>query len=185
MPKKDSMSIVYISPPDEPYFNRLVDVRPSSGLEPVRFDVALHRGAWITGRVTDKETGEGVRVYIEYIPYLDNPHADAIERFNKESGSRGYEFNWSEQDRHDVMFPDGDFRVLGLPGHGLLGVRAISSIEYIRGVGADSLHGVRGDEEVARAHTGVSPELNNVTREIWHDSESESATYDFQLDRVP
>ena len=62
-----------------PYFGRTFEAPSTAGLEPIRLDVSLHRGVWITGRVMDKATGEGVHVYVEYVPFRENPHADAVE----------------------------------------------------------------------------------------------------------
>ena len=48
-------------------------------------DVAMRRGAWITGRVVDASTGEGVGADVNYFTFEDNPHLDTDGRVSWET----------------------------------------------------------------------------------------------------
>ena len=65
--------IRFVPNEDQPFLIRTVAVPDTPGLDPVRLDVDLRRGQWITGRVTDKATGKPVFSRIEYFPWLKNP----------------------------------------------------------------------------------------------------------------
>ena len=45
----------------------------------MRLDIDLHHGVWITGRITDKATGEPVPAFVQYAPFLSNKHAAIAE----------------------------------------------------------------------------------------------------------
>ena len=57
LPKGNGHRLIVYPPLDRPYFitDRL-EVKAGPGLEPVRFDIALKRGLWITGKVSDATT---------------------------------------------------------------------------------------------------------------------------------
>ena len=52
--------LVAVPGEDRPYFQRVVPVGDPPGIGAVVVDVELHRGIWITGKVTDKASGEPV-----------------------------------------------------------------------------------------------------------------------------
>ena len=60
MPKGAENRIWIVPNEHQPYFMRDVDVPDPVGLGPVRMEIELHRGIWITGRVTDGATGAPV-----------------------------------------------------------------------------------------------------------------------------
>jgi hypothetical protein len=93
-------------------------------LEPVRVDFALKRGTWIRGRVTDKATGKPVRAKVRYAAFRDNPHL---------RGAPGFDGSARAATR-----ADGSFTVLGLPGRGLLAVKAEED-RFLPSVGADRI----------------------------------------------
>ena len=67
MPKGEGNKILAIPADDQPYFQREFEVPTAAGLEPVRFDLELHRGVPIRGRLTDKISGapvEGARMHL-------------------------------------------------------------------------------------------------------------------------
>jgi hypothetical protein len=105
------------------------NVGDSPGLDPVTADIALKRGVWIMGKVIDKATGKAVRAQVQYAVFEDNPHRQKSPALASES---------AETD------PDGRFRLVGLPGRGLLATRA-SGEGYCMAVGADKIKGL--DEE--------------------------------------
>ncbi len=133
LPKGDGHKLSVYPSLEQPYFiTDSLKVPAGPGLEPVQFDIALHRGVWITGRVTDSQTGRAVRAAIHYYPYLANQHAQAFPNFRPNTISA----NWTgHRYRTD---PDGRFRVVGLPGRGIVAVKSFDRT-YRLGAGTDRL----------------------------------------------
>jgi protocatechuate 3,4-dioxygenase beta subunit len=86
----------------------------SEGLAPIALDFELVRGIRVTGRVTDKTTGKPVPAALWYTPLADNKF------FLTLPGKDWYQYS-SQGLRTE---PDGSFRVLALPGSGLIRFRA-------------------------------------------------------------
>jgi beta-lactamase regulating signal transducer with metallopeptidase domain len=122
---------------DRPYFGNEVDIPETAGLEPVTIDIKLKRGLWITGRVTEKGTAKPVPARVQYFPYGSNSFVNADE-WRVFEGSRP-----TDESRH-VTRPDGTYRILGLPGHGIVGASAVS-LSYLSGVGASEIPGMAKD----------------------------------------
>ena len=87
------------------------DVPDRPGLEPLTVDIELRRGVWIEGKITDKATGRPVRGAVEYFALSGNPNLRDYPGF-----SGGMTLN------HVRPIPDGSYRVVGLPGPGLVAV---------------------------------------------------------------
>jgi beta-lactamase regulating signal transducer with metallopeptidase domain len=121
--------LVVVRNPDQPYFGNEVDIPQTAGLDPVTLDIKLKRGLWITGRVTDKVTGKPISAIVHYFPYVSNPFVtkDEWRRINEQS--------------HRVTRSDGTYRIVGLPGRAIVGVRA-SQMQYLPGVGASKIPGM-------------------------------------------
>jgi hypothetical protein len=98
---------------DSPLLARLVRVPDTDGLTPITFDIELARGIVVTGRVIDKATGKGVAGGIRFVPLPDN-------KFFGKPGFDSY--------RHERLMsstnPDGSFRLVVIPGSGVLMVQA-------------------------------------------------------------
>ncbi len=113
-------------PRDEnlPYLRARVEVGEASGTGPIRLDINLKRGVWVTGRVIEEETGKPVRAQVEYFVFVDNPHLDDYPAFR-----------WS------MIHPqfagrDGVFHFVAFPGPGVIAARAKDV--YIQGAGVDT-----------------------------------------------
>ena len=75
-PNNANYVTIYVAVPDPP------------GIAPVSLEINLHKGIWIEGKVTDKETGkpvEGGR--LQFLPFLDNAFAQATPEFGKNGAS--------------------------------------------------------------------------------------------------
>ncbi len=120
---------------DQPYLKRQVEVPASPGFEPIKFDIALHRGLWITGRATNKVTGHPVAARLYYLPFRDNPFSCAVY---PEFRSRSVD----GEDRPKATWEDGTFRIVGLPGRAIVGGWTASAERYRRGVGATEIQGI-------------------------------------------
>jgi hypothetical protein len=124
MPKGKGNQIMAIAPAGQPYFLSGKEVEDTLGLEPVRVDFALKRGVWIHGRVTDKATGKPVRARVRYGAFLDNPHRREVPDYGGSATA--------------ITGDDGSFTVLGLPGRGLLAVKADED-RFLPRIGADQI----------------------------------------------
>ncbi len=108
---RDRFRLNIVSNIEQPYFLRKVEVPFTAGLSPVTVDVALHRGVWIEGRVSDKVTGEPVPSHVSYRPLLSNPFARKFPEFGADGEIEGDYMQYVY-----VTEEDGTFRVPGLPG---------------------------------------------------------------------
>jgi beta-lactamase regulating signal transducer with metallopeptidase domain/protocatechuate 3,4-dioxygenase beta subunit len=125
LPKGRGNHVAVIPGKDMPYLRAGLEVPDSPGLEPVVFDFSLTRGIVIEGRVTDQVTGKPLKAYVDYNAYQDNPNLSAAPGF-AEARVRG---KWMTE-------PDGSFRLVGLPGRGLLSAAYVGrGDEYLTGVG--------------------------------------------------
>jgi protocatechuate 3,4-dioxygenase beta subunit len=96
----------------QPYLRESVERALRSSEEaPVRVDLALTRGVLVRGRVIDGATKRGVRAWVSYLPYGDNPHATPRPRL------------FGDDADYDVE-PDGSFELVALPGPGVVAARA-------------------------------------------------------------
>jgi RNA polymerase sigma factor (sigma-70 family) len=123
-------NLIRVRPPDgQPYLMAVADVPDAPGLEPVTADVSLKRGVWITGRVTEKDTGKPVAAKVWYASHGDNPNLGEAPGL--------------AVDQDVTTGPDdGRFRLVGLPGRGVVAVRANGPGGYRTRVGADRIKGL-------------------------------------------
>jgi RNA polymerase sigma factor (sigma-70 family) len=125
MPAGEGNVIMAVPGESLPYLLSRRDV-PGRGEGPVTVNFALQRGVWIQGKVTDKVTGKGVQTYLEYLVFADNPFRKTVPGF--------------ATNRYFQTREDGSFRLVGLPGRGLVAVRDPAD-RYVIGVGADKIKG--------------------------------------------
>jgi hypothetical protein len=81
MPNGRGNMIMLTPRADQPYLPALKEVDDRLGLEPVTADVALKRGIWIEGRVTDQASGRPVRGLLHYYARAANPHLAEVSGF--------------------------------------------------------------------------------------------------------
>jgi hypothetical protein len=125
-------NILHASPPaGKPYLMSAKEVSGGPGLEPVAVDFSLKRGVWIDVKVTDQLTAKPVPCHIQYFAFVDNPFLQQAIGFT--TGSRD-----------GKLAEDGTLRLLGLPGRGLVAVRALEE-GYRYGVGSERIQGRKGD----------------------------------------
>jgi RNA polymerase sigma factor (sigma-70 family) len=111
MPKGQGNKILAIPAADQPYPIIVQDAPDTPGLDPVTVDFDLRRGIWIEGRVTDKLTGQPVQTQVEYFSLYGNPNLSDYPGF-----IATIPFNFIPTK------DDGTYRIVGLPGSGLVGV---------------------------------------------------------------
>jgi beta-lactamase regulating signal transducer with metallopeptidase domain/protocatechuate 3,4-dioxygenase beta subunit len=138
MPKGAGNKVTAVPNDDQPYFLQHVSVPDPPGMGPVQVDVALHKGLWIEGKVTEKQTGEPVPgAWLHYFPFLENTFAQATPEFDRNGNGP----NTGHQDRYQTK-SDGTYRIVGLPGRAILGVLSHSKKPYLMGDGASAIKGM-------------------------------------------
>jgi RNA polymerase sigma factor (sigma-70 family) len=110
MPKGKSNKIMVVPPDDQPYVAIHATVPDSPGFDPVKLDIGLKRGVWIEGKITDKLTGKPLKATVEYFSLSRNPSVRDYPGFD----GRDFRFVAGKE--------DGSYRVVGLPGPGVVGV---------------------------------------------------------------
>lgn len=141
LPKGNHHKLAVYPPLDQPYFiTDQLDVNAGPGLEPVAFDIPLKRATWITGRLTDRKTGKPVRASVNYVPMLNNEHAREYVNFDPNVTSLLIPSRYRTDD-------DGRYRVVGLPGRGVVAVRC-DDRGYRLGIGADGIAGRANNREL-------------------------------------
>ncbi|TWT35360.1 Regulatory protein BlaR1 [Posidoniimonas corsicana] len=175
MPKGEGNEIVVV-PTGLPYFTAEFAVPAPPGFEPVDLDLELHRGQWITGRVTDKSTGLPVAAHMHYMAFPDNKLAQDLPEF--EHGAHCS--NVQDRYRTDA---DGRYRVVGLPGHGVVGVKAIL-YPYPGGQGYADLPDADNRDAFMRLNGPInpSPKWPTAMKEVWLTADADKTALDFSLD---
>jgi RNA polymerase sigma factor (sigma-70 family) len=151
MPRGKDGSLYVWPPDDQPYLAMIREAVETPGLEPVTVDFALKRGVWIDVRLTDKVTGKPVAGSIAYNVFLDNPHLKEFPGLLTPSG------------RH-TNADDGRLRVAGLPGRGLIAVRAADT-RYRVATGADKIKD-RDNDVIHVTPSMVIPKHTHAVAEV-------------------
>ena len=82
-PKGHGNKLLIVPNDDQPYFMQEVAVPDPPGLGAVPVEIDLHKGIWIEGKLTDKETGAPVAgAWLHYLPFLDNKFVQATPEFH-------------------------------------------------------------------------------------------------------
>jgi RNA polymerase sigma factor (sigma-70 family) len=156
---------IRVVPPDgQPYLMVLTDVPDSSGLEPVTVNIQMKRGVWITGKVTDKVSGQGVFSWMRYRVFADNAS-------QREAPGLTIDYNMLSR-------PDGTYRFVGLPGRAVVGAQATVG-RYLRGVGADR---IKDFDLLYRRTPPLGDVVPHSVAEVNPEKGAESVTCDLVLD---
>jgi RNA polymerase sigma factor (sigma-70 family) len=115
---------VYASPPkDGNLLSRMVRKPDDGGLGPVQINIELARGVVLTGRIIDKATGKGVQGALRFVPLPGN-------QFFKKPGYDSYRY----ESLMNSSEADGKFRLVVIPGSGVLMAQVHGSAVKIGGV---------------------------------------------------
>ncbi len=127
LPKGKGNVLKVVPPGDLPYVAVYQNVPDRPGFDPVTVDCNLKLGVWIEGKITDKVTGASVPGVVQYhYRRDDNP----ILRDYPRAAFR---------DAFVFVQEDGLFRIVGLPGPGLLTVAGAA--RYLRAIERDDEEG--------------------------------------------
>ncbi len=181
MPKGSGRQIIAVPSDEQPYLMREFDVPDQPGLEAVECNLDLHRGVWITGRITDKQSGKPVgapaQVWMYYLPFRDNPFAQALPEYDSDGNTHGY------QDQYQVR-ADGTYRLVGLPGRAIIGLTAWHQ-GYPDGMGSESIEGIdkkTGHFNTFRAPLSPSRKWPTAMKEVDIAEGTANIEFDFALD---
>ncbi len=131
MPKGEGNVILLVPRADQPYLSVHAPVHDGPGLDPATVDFALKRGLWVEGKITDKATGKLVRGYVDYFALPGNPNL---------TDHPGFEGTVPPL-RGVATKADGSYRVVGLPGPGLIAVYYTD--HYLRAPERDDEYGIK------------------------------------------
>ncbi|MEN1678504.1 MAG: M56 family metallopeptidase [Planctomycetota bacterium] len=175
MPKGSGNEIVVV-PTDLPYFTAEFEIPDPTGIDPVEFNIDLNRGRWVSGRVTNKTTGEPVAAQVFYMAFPDNELAHDLAEF--EYGTHCS----AVQDRYRTD-TEGRYRVVALPGRGVVGVKAILD-PYPGGQGYDKIEEIGDRQAFMRLNGAISPSERWPTamKEVRVSEGGEGSVLDFSLD---
>ncbi len=157
---------------DQPYFVRRVSLPRQRSDAPIRFDITMHRGIWITGRVVDKSTDQPIRAEIHYAPVRPNEHADEVPFFD----------SYYEGFRPYVTSADGTYRLVGLPGPGLVSVETLVDYSVDESVSKiEQTEAFKKNELTYDGRRRPNKYWANAVKRIDPKSGSNSVTCDFGL----
>jgi protocatechuate 3,4-dioxygenase beta subunit len=116
--KRETYQLQVEPPKGSLYLGRWLQVSDTPGFAPIKTDVELVRGVVIVGRVLDKATGKGVESQVRFSPLPDNKNAARM------------------RDHSSVTFTDqdGNFRLVTMPGPGVLVAQVVGRFLKIDGV---------------------------------------------------
>ncbi len=125
LPKGRGNHVIAIPAKGQPYLAAGVSIPDTEGLDPVVLDVGLKRGILIEGRVTDAQTGEPAAAFVAYNSFRDYLYLREAPGFDQA-------YLWGECKTER----DGSYRVVALPGHGLVSAVYVGSgQQYLTGIG--------------------------------------------------
>jgi beta-lactamase regulating signal transducer with metallopeptidase domain len=183
MPKGKGNQIIIVPNDEQPYFMQELKVPDPPGAGPVEVSLALERGIWIEGKVTEKATGMALPIVrLHYFPFLENKFAQAHPVFHSSGSADGLGF----QDRY-VTKPDGTFRLVGLPGRAIVGAIIQADKPYLAGAGSEAIKGMNsaGHFETYRNPVNPSKLWPTVMKEINPPADATVAHVDLQVTTGP
>ena len=150
-PKGHGNKLLIVPNDDQPYFMQELAIPDPPGLGAIPVEVGLHKGIWIEGKLTDKETGTPVaEAWLHYLPFLDNKFALAVPEFHAGGNVDGV----GHQNRYKSK-ADGTYRLVGLPGRAIVGAAVYTDKPYRRGAGSESIKGMNERGHFATWHNPI------------------------------
>jgi beta-lactamase regulating signal transducer with metallopeptidase domain len=156
MPKGKRNTLLIVPNDEQPYFMQELELPDPAGSEPIKADVAIQKGIWIEGKLTEQATGKPIpNAWLHYLPFLSNTFALATPVFDKggNTDATGY------QDRYKSK-ADGSFRLVGLPGRAIVGAMVYRENReelYMQGAGSDKIAGMNRDSHFETFRNPINP----------------------------
>jgi RNA polymerase sigma factor (sigma-70 family) len=172
IPRRAGQHIMAIPGRDQPYVRAHKDIPDSHGLDPVATDIELKRGVWIEGKIMDKVTGQPLQGFVEYFALHSNPNLRDYPGFDGtvlglDGGVRANE--------------DGSYRVVGLPGPGLVTVMWHAG-DHLRAPDRDDELGIKESTLSTAPYHLTHPNNYNALARIDPPKGVDSVTRDVTLD---
>ncbi|HUY32355.1 MAG TPA: M56 family metallopeptidase [Pirellulales bacterium] len=176
MPKGKGNQLLAVPNDDQPYLMREIKVPESLGLEPVQVDIELHRGIWITGRITDRSTDKPLIARVHYLPFRSNEYAQKTPEFGARHSAEGFQTRY-------VSRPDGSYRLVGLPGRAIVGAECVIGL-YRKGVGPEAIEGMNDEGNFDTYGNPIEPRKDwpDAMKEINPSPGTETVVCDLALD---
>lgn len=130
MPIGNDNRIGVIPPRDRAYLSDSKSAKTTSDAKPMTIDFKLQPAIWVTGRITDRHTGQGLSGEISYYSFRDNP-----------AGKRG----WVDERRFLRADAEGRYQIAVPSGRSIIAFRTEQYEKYPRAVGAESIEGFKKD----------------------------------------
>jgi protocatechuate 3,4-dioxygenase beta subunit len=119
LPKTAKRQVTFFPGEASPYLPAAFAVPDEEGLRAITLNAELTRGVVVTGRITDKETGKPVAASLRYMPLKGNQYYGTTPGTdNFHFGSQGFSTD-----------PNGRYRLVALPGPGLVTAQSNSRSE--------------------------------------------------------
>ena len=182
MPKGKGNVIIIVPNDEQPYFMQEVDIPDPPGAETVPIELALQRGAWIEGKLTEKATGKPVaKAWLHYLPFLENKFAQRHPVFDRDGNTDGVGF----QDRFTTK-SDGSFKFVGLPGRAIVGA-IVHDKQYLQGAGSEAIKGMSkaGHFETYRNPVNPGKLWPTVMKEIDPPADADTVHVDLEVTTGP
>jgi hypothetical protein len=173
MPIGKDNELLVEPPKDQPYLFSKKTVDTTLKSDSVRTDIELKRGTWIRGKVTDAKTGAAAPdCTVDYHVFHSNLHYKLAPGFDGACETLGtYQTD-----------QNGQYAVPGLPGRGIVTVRARGNgqLHYALGIGLDK---IPGQGKLANmAPSPLYPFGKHALAEVNPAEGVPSVQLDFQLD---
>ena len=137
LPKGKGNRLLVVPNDEQPYLMEEVQLADPPGARPLKIEIALLRGVWIEGKLTEAATGKPVAgAWLHYMPFLDNGFARAHPAFGAQGSVAGVVY----QDRYQTK-ADGSFRLVGVPGRAIVGA-VVHGKPYLQGAGSEAIKGM-------------------------------------------
>src|SRR5262249_23850549 len=144
-PKGHGNKLPIVPNDEQPYFMQELAIPDPPELGAIPVEVGLHKGLWIDGKLTYKETGAPVAVaLLHYLPFLENKFPLTVPEFHPGGNVAGF----GHQHRYKSK-SDGTFRLVGLPGRAIVGAVVYTEKTYRQGAGSESIKGMNQDGRFA------------------------------------
>jgi hypothetical protein len=170
LPSSGAVRVFFLSPEDRPYALSSQTLGEAGKPGTARLDVALKRGVWVKGRVTDRTTGRPVRAHLAYFAFADNPE---VKNYAGLAGTNPFQ--------NVSTAADGTFRLVAVPGRGLVGARAFGG-SYRVAVGASRIKGVQPSGFIETYPYFCPAREYNTLAEISPSAGDESVSCDLALE---
>ena len=144
-----------VAPKSQPYFLTLKEF----SLDPTNTDsqqikMQIAKGIWIEGQVCDKTTGQPVQATVDYLALQQNPNS--LEK-------KGLQREWIHQSRYKTD-ENGTYKIVGLPGPGVVLAKSERMNEYPLFSGAESIDGF----DIAKRTIPTTPYPLPLRYNFWH-----------------